>query len=759
MIEELIADSKKRKIERIKDNEEIVELTKKLDENWKNLIPLVGKLTKGDEVKQKPDDYDRKMREMIFERRGAPAEKLKSEEHLAQKEKDRLEKLEKDRLNRMRGEIESDTKKSHRSADDLDDDYFYEEVDEDEVQEPERMIAYEINEKKDDDNDEENEDEEDDGGDEEQEDEEDEKPVNKSKKLLSKDENENVDAEESEEEESGDDDDGSEEGESEDDFSDLKVDDDTDDYEVEKPINGKAPVEIKLNGEKPVEPLNAVDKKEIMDKAAKELPYTFIVPENYDSFLKLLQTHDNPSLQAIIVERMLKSNHPRLSNTNYGKVATMFAYILQYLNDVFSDVDCIEDLQNAFKLLSQLTPHLFDISQLNNVSTGKCFQQVIIEKYGDFKDGNQKMYPDLDIIIYFKLVSVLYSTSDFRHPIVTPTICFINHILSRCPIRTCSDIATGLLLTTYIHEYSQLSCRLLPSALNFLNGCLTLCVPKKSIEVVRLIPPFKSPSLLVLEERTKKSLNRWNDEKNFDSKIQSKDLLKTAIIDEDFKIRAMNVTLGLIYDFMQLLSENSGIIYLVMPFIENIEKLECNLNSYPNAIQQHITNISNLIAKIQEEKKLQYLVAKERKPKPLRMLEPRVVQVYDGGRKHHSSEAKAQREKMLYKIRRETKGAMREIRKDNEFLSKLQLKKRIQRYVASFIYFETDFINHFIYLSPFAVMLKEKLKSIGYSPKHRPSRVNSRHSIVRRNIKTNCSYIKDYVITFVSLHIFDLKKI
>lgn len=126
----MIVETKKRKAEIAKEKLEMSELTAKLDSNLKELMPLIGKIKK-DGTKAKPvtDDYDRITREMIFEPRGTVADKLLTEEQLAQKEKEKLENLEYERQARMRDEVQTDNKPSHRSADALDECFFADDED------------------------------------------------------------------------------------------------------------------------------------------------------------------------------------------------------------------------------------------------------------------------------------------------------------------------------------------------------------------------------------------------------------------------------------------------------------------------------------------------------------------------------------------------------------------------------------------------------------------------------------------------------
>lgn len=126
-IDELIAETKRRKIEVSKEKEEVGALTQKLDDKWRSLLSLMD-LSKENESKPKPDDFDRALKEMVFEPRGTVTDKLDNEDKLLKKEKARLERLEQARLDRMHGLTEEEKKPKHRSADDLDDGYFVEAV-------------------------------------------------------------------------------------------------------------------------------------------------------------------------------------------------------------------------------------------------------------------------------------------------------------------------------------------------------------------------------------------------------------------------------------------------------------------------------------------------------------------------------------------------------------------------------------------------------------------------------------------------------
>lgn len=55
---------------------------------------------------------------------------------------------------------------------------------------------------------------------------------------------------------------------------------------------------------------------------------------------------------------------------------------------------------------------------------------------------------------------------------------------------------------------------------------------------------------------------------------------------------------------------------------------------------------------------------------------------FEGRKKRVGSKEKLEREKLQHKIKREMKGAIREIRKDNAFIAREKLKEQIEKYVT-----------------------------------------------------------------------------
>ncbi|XP_044262372.1 nucleolar protein 14 homolog [Tribolium madens] len=594
LIDELIAESKKRKAEKQRTKEATLELTEKLDTEWKDLLPLVSKTQKGETEKGALDDYDKVMRELRFEARGTVSDRLKSEEELAQEEKLRLEELEEERRERMRG-FEAKTQK-HRSADDLDDEVY--EAD------PEYMLSYN-------------------------------KEGEANVEIGAEIDGKTVGDESSEEEES-------EEEEEEDDLADLKAESsDESDEEV-------------------TETLKKSDDGGKIDETC-ELPFTFVLPDSYEALQQLLE--DKSSLQqATILERMIKCNHPSLSEKNKDGLGTLFVYLLQYFNDCASE----KTAARLFEIYKSLAPHIFDLAQLNKENTHNSMLEVIKEKHEEFKK-QPKDYPGLELLIFFKLVSLLFTTSDFRHQVVTPCFVFIEQILNKCKIKSGKDVAYGIFLVTLVLEYTSLSKRFLPAAINYLGGILHMAIPKFGVKLIKVNPPFKpTTSSLVL-------VNNCTQDGDF--KMEASDLERDEI-DDSFKIRAVFTVLRLVQDFdLNLISLPSNV-ELFNDIRVYLELLPTR--NYPEKVGNLCESVSQQLKKRTVERKLEHLVMAAKRPKALRLYEPKIVEVFDGKKRKIQSREKAEREKLLHKLKKETKGALREIRRDKAFLGRVKIHQRIQ---------------------------------------------------------------------------------
>ncbi|KAG9354144.1 hypothetical protein JZ751_012268 [Albula glossodonta] len=459
LIEELIIKSKQEKRERQNQKEEAQELTEKLDQDWKAIQGLLSKKlpkaeAKEDEQKPKLEEYDMMVRELGFEMKAQPSEKLKSPEEVAKEEQERLQKLEADRLRRMQGDVEESENKKHVhwSADDLNDGFILDKEDK-------RTLSYQDGKWNIEEEMEREEDEEEDDGEEgESGQEEDE-------------EGEESDAEDEEEDEDSDEDDS---------HSDLESEQDSDREKEEE--KGE---EVAC---KPSSSLSEEERLAQQEAAKAELPYTFAAPESYRDLKSLLQGHSTEK-QCLIVERIQKCNHPSLAAGNKLKLQKLFGFLLEYTGELATMKPPRLDTINKF------IPKLYGLCQLFPDAACNAMQTVLNDSAHEMEESievkGRAAFPGLDMLIYLKVTALLFPTSDFRHPVATPALVYISQALTKCPVTTLEEVTSGLVLCCLALEYVTLSQRFVPELINFLLGVLHLAVPIKKTLGYFVVPPFR----------------------------------------------------------------------------------------------------------------------------------------------------------------------------------------------------------------------------------------------------------------------------
>ncbi|KAF7992349.1 hypothetical protein HCN44_001674 [Aphidius gifuensis] len=640
VLAELILESKKKKAEQQKTREDNIKKTEELDSTWKDLQALVvgsSKIITETEEKPKADDYDIAVNTLKYESRAQATDRLKTDEEIQKEENEKLKKFELDRLARMKDPLnDADSKSNHKSADHLDDGFHIEDIEEEQEDE---ILAYdddgvmvgikkkvenvEKNLQSDDEDDDDNDDDEEEEVDDEEKEEKD----------------DHDDEEEEEEDDDDDDDDDEDDDDAENNLSDLKEsdsssDEDEDEEEDEnafKPLTQKFPKEKK--SKKPIE-------EEAEEEEAEE--------EEEEEEEKTVEV--KPSVQ--------------LTNT--------FEY---HVRDVIKTTNAktTDDIVKVFQTLDKICPQLYDLAQKNPQSTWTTIQEIMKEKHDKF-EKNQRKYPTLDTLILFKIISLLFPTSDFRHPVVTPCIVFMSQILLRSKVKSKLDIAKGLFIATLMLEFTVLSKRFSPAVINFLTGIIYLSTVKKESKNLRkTFSPFKSDndflnSLVLAESQVTLKIQPAEPH------MRANDLIR-GDIDNDFKLRAFLTAINLLNEFKNNFDEIDAVHEIFEPAI-NLMKMN-NYKNYPKNIRQYIKKSINEFAEL-KNKKLNYLVKNKNKPKALKLYEPKIETVYDGKRYRPMSKEKAEHEKLVHKVKREMKGAIREVRRDAAFIAKVQIQGQIK---------------------------------------------------------------------------------
>ncbi|XP_033845097.1 nucleolar protein 14 [Periophthalmus magnuspinnatus] len=660
LIEELIQKSKQEKRERQVQKEEAQELTEKLDQEWKSIQALMVKKTpksdQADKPEEKPklEEYDMMVRELGFEMKAQPSEKLKTPEEIAREEREKLQKLEADRLRRMLGEEAGDSaqtqSQTHMSADDLNDGFILDKNDKKTLSyEDGKWNITEENEEQDDDDD--DDEKQGDGGEEDQSDADDDD-----------DDAEEADSDEGEEDDE-EEDDGSDEAEEEDGHSDLESEQSAEE-EDEPPKEETKPKKI----------LSKEELKAQKEAAKAELPYTFAVPESYKALKDLLNGHTCEN-QRIIVARTQKCNHPSLAVGNKMKLQKLFGFLLEYIGDLATKTP------PELTTIDKLIPELYGLCQVFPEAACKSMQTIIGDAAHSMEEKLEGKgyapFPTLDMLIYLKVTAQFFPTSDFRHPVTTPALLYISQTLTKCPVRTLQDVTVGLVLCCLAVEYISLSKRFLPELVNFLVGILHVAVKEKNSLGYNVVPPFrpmgKHSDLLVLSNP--ESCRSWSKNAIPLSAAQHQEF--SSELDRDHhRLTCLSTCLDLVKRCSLLYKDLPSYSHIFRP-LRTLLSNHLSVQVLPEALHTLHSEILEIISSATMTRAP--LVFEKKKPIPLKLLTPKIVEIVDYGKKRGCTREEREKERLKHKYKKEFKGALREIRKDSRFLAREKLNDVMQK--------------------------------------------------------------------------------
>ncbi|KAF7302262.1 hypothetical protein MIND_00793300 [Mycena indigotica] len=462
---EVIAKSKTYKLQHQMEREEEDNVRHELDQQFDDLRALLYSAPKpaaDDDSSTPPSkptlmdtdivpqdgNYDQRVRELAFESRAKPKDRMKTEEEVARAEKEALEKAERARRKRMLGLEKSDSedengrskkrRRKDRGGDDLDDDFALDEDD------PWEGIGAGLEEQQ---------------------------------ATMEPDEDED-----DEEEDSGDE--GGSGSEEEDSESDIESGEHENLTSAPKPSKGKS---------------KAPD---------KELPFTFPCPSTHEELLDILEHVDDKDIPTVI-HRIRSLFHTSLAPQNKFKLQTLAAVLIDHILYVsnegnFSLVSALVPhlfaLTRAYPV--QTAQHFVAKITLMHKNLRRGLSRGAL-------DVNSKTWPGLSELALLRIIGTAWPTSDLNHAVISPTRVLISAYLGLARVRSATDIASGLFLCSLVLQYETLSKRFVPEAVNFAINCVLHLAPHGYSSISEIpgsfpVPDF--PSNFALKKALKKEL-------------------------------------------------------------------------------------------------------------------------------------------------------------------------------------------------------------------------------------------------------------
>ncbi|KAJ3045949.1 nucleolar complex protein 14 [Rhizophlyctis rosea] len=674
------------------------------------------------------DDYDKFVRELAYDRRAKPTDRLKTEEEIAQEEKGRLEKLERDRVRRMQGlptedeERDATAKKEAgkkgkaggaaakraTQADDLGDEQYGLVLDEQIAKEEEMPLTYKngvlVNQtifmrkkRRDDNEDEEDGEEEGSEVDSDEDEDEDEEGSEDGQ------EGEEVSGEEDEDEDEEED----EEDENEVDGADLvdalgELDEEENDENSmdvppasartrKSPISADALSDEYASSDEEDDAssvnLAASDSESSPNvqphqpdpSAATELPYTFKAPKSHTDFLSLTQNRSAADISTI-VQRLRVLHNPKLGGNNKEVLGRIFIILLEHLDYLSSGVADSNDIDLA--TLDALSIHIIQLSQTFQPLITQWALTKITKLHTRVSKSTKPAFPPTQDLITLKLLGHIFSTSDLSHPVITPAMIVMARLLGQGAVKDLRSVASGVWICEVLWEWVGQSKRFVPEVVNFLESVVVALVPN----VPEPVPGGFPVSAATPDGLRIGDLGVEGGEKIPFGRIFGRGKGAGGGEEEEgMKISVLVGAVQLLGRFARLWgNEGVGVAFVEVfePVLEVLRAVDVGDGGLEGVGKEAVTTVVSLIEGLIASAKLKRrpLQLQKKKPIPIATYVPKFQEHYSIDRKRTDPNTeRAQNAKLQFQYKKEFKGAVRELRKDAAFVARKRMDKQKEK--------------------------------------------------------------------------------
>jgi len=271
---------------------------------------------------------------------------------------------------------------------------------------------------------------------------------------------------------------------------------------------------------------------------------------------------------------------------------------------------------------------------------------------------------------------MIFPCSDFRHAVMTPAILLMCEYLMRCPIMSGRDIAIGSFLCSMVLSVTKQSQKFCSEAVTFLHTLLMAATNRKpgSIQDSQWchFMELKTLGPLLCIHTCVKEISPLDFFKLMDMPEDS-----PFFSSDNFRANMLASVIETLRGFVCACEGFSSFPEIFSPISKLLPEL-AEQEHMPDALRDKIRDVFQLIEKkVHDHHVLRCpLQMRKQKPVPITLLNPKFEENFVKGRDYDPDRERAENRKLKKLVRREAKGAARELRKDNYFLSQVKEKDK-----------------------------------------------------------------------------------
>ncbi|KAF3762410.1 Nop14-like protein [Cryphonectria parasitica EP155] len=400
-------------------------------------------------------------------------------------------------------------------------------------------------------------------------------------------------------------------------------------------------------------------------RAEDGLPYTFPCPQTHPEFLAVIQ--DIPlSKVPTVIQRIRALYHPKLLSTNKEKLGNFSRVLVQHIAHM-QDVSG-EDLYAVLELLIR---HVHSLAKMFPIEIAKEFRSYLEEMEND-----RPLHPSLGDLYILTAIGSIFPTSDHFHQVVTPAMLSMGRFLGQKIPGSLADYATGTYLSTLAVQYQKLAKRYVPEVMNFTLNTICALAPAQARAQLGAFPVHEPAAAIRTTNAKGVSVRKL---KSYDcSAAKEDDSSETA---KSLKVALLSANISLLQAASETWTGKASFHETFEPAAKTLKHLTSKVNRthLPDALLQEAERTATHLSRAMKVATLSRrpLELHNHRPLAIKTYIPKFEDDFDPDKHYDPDRERAELAKLKAEHKKERKGAMRELRKDANFLAreKLRLKK------------------------------------------------------------------------------------
>ncbi|OAA43224.1 nucleolar protein [Metarhizium rileyi] len=390
------------------------------------------------------------------------------------------------------------------------------------------------------------------------------------------------------------------------------------------------------------------------------LPFTFPCPQTCDEFQAITTGHSLESLPTII-QRIRALHHPKLDSKNKEKLGNFAMALVDFVA-----LPWHEEASPPFSVLESLIRHIHSLSKMFPTEVSRRFRHHIS---GIGQERPLALQPS-DLVV-LTAIGNIFPTSDHFHQVVTPSMLTMGRFLGqKVPHQLC-DYAIGAYLAILSLQYQQLSKRFVPEVPGF---CLnTLCALSPSAPAKQLGNFTRhDPPIGIRAQKISGTAVR---------QLTLADCLAASPQTNSAKAAIIATMLDVLDAAADLWTGKEAFLETfdqVVTVLKHMTSKTCR-SQLPSKIGDRA---DKLTAKLERMLRLARIARRplelhHHRPLAIKTYIPKFEETFDPDKHYDPDRERAELAKLKAEHKKERKGAMRELRKDANFMAreKLRIKK------------------------------------------------------------------------------------